>query len=591
MEDVDTSDSKTVSSSISTKPVALGRKESIPAEDTDGYPSKDTDGIPTETTPLVGDSSQGLSGVFAWQKELLEEFGWELLGLLSCAQHVTKGFVHGFCMAAFAFIMKRYSVDASRMGIYQGVVQLPWALKPALGILSDACPIGGYTRKPYLIAATTIGVIALATLAVMRDALKVDQVVMLLFCCSLYASTVDLLTEAVYASALRAKPSHGPSLLSFVWGGMTVAGIAATLLSGGILSHTSPWVIYAVAIPFAGLIIVPIMLNWAKEPCLNREQISEQRARVWEQKMAVMLAFVMMAATAVLATSGMHFTIRQNAMVSAFVGSIVLMAFSVSLNPVIAKVNAFSLIQAATHVSLGGSSFYFMTDTKEQYPAGPHFTNEFYTISLPLCGAMFSLLGIYAYNRTAGAWTYRAMYMIGGLLGTIAALSDCVFFSRLNVSWGVNDHIFVLGSSSIQSVLGQWLWMPSVVLLSQLCPKGMEAIMYANLAGCHNLGNTLAANFGAALLEAGHVKPDGSKDEGHQFDNLWMVAFVAALMPLLSIVLVPWFIPNKLNTEKIFDDPNQPANEGSLLQQWGCDPKVDRTADSEDETAEDSRQQ
>ncbi len=43
--------------------------------------------------------------------------------------------------------------------------------------------------------------------------------------------------------------------------------------------------------------------------------------------------------------------------------------------------------------------------------------------------------------------------------------------------------------------------MPGVVILSQLCPPGMEATMYALLAGCHNLGNSISANLGAYMLQ------------------------------------------------------------------------------------------
>ena len=38
--------------------------------------------------------------------------------------------------------------------------------------------------------------------------------------------------------------------------------------------------------------------------------------------------------------------------------------------------------------------------------------------------------------------------------------------------------------------------------MSQLCPRGMEATMFALLAGCHNLGATISSNFGAVPRRA-----------------------------------------------------------------------------------------
>lgn len=55
---------------------------------------------------------------------------------------------------------------------------------------------------------------------------------------------------------------------------------------------------------------------------------------------------------------------------------------------------------------------------------------------------------------------------------------------------------------------------PGVVILSQLCPPGLEATMYALLAGCHNLGGTIASATGAWVLQVLEVQPAGAKDKG-----------------------------------------------------------------------------
>merc|ERR1719377_313555 len=108
------------------------------------------------------------------------------------------------------------------------------------------------------------------------------------------------------------------------------------------------------------------------------------------------------------------------------------------------------------------------------------------------------------------------MYVVGNVLYCFCSMFDIVFYLRLNKQWGMNDHFFVLGSSAFQTVLGTWLWMPSTVIMSQLCPKGMEATMFALLAG---------------------------------FQNLWIASLVSCVLPAISILLVPWFIPDKRQTE------------------------------------------
>jgi len=96
----------------------------------------------------------------------------------------------------------------------------------------------------------------------------------------------------------------------------------------------------------------------------------------------------------------------------------------------------------------------------------------------------------------------------------------------------------------------------------------MEAIMFALLAGCHNLGATISNNLGAVLIEWLEITPNGSDDESEKFKNLWIASLVACVLPTMSIVLVPSFIPDKMQTEKILDDEDMPANYGSFWRWW-----------------------
>merc|ERR1719424_603674 len=215
---------------------------------------------------------------------LQAEFGGQLLGFLFFSQHLTKGFVHAFVGAGGQYIFKEYSINAARVGVYSGVMMLPWALKPVIGLLSDFVPIFGYAKSPYIAIATIIGTAALSTIGAMRHALTIEHFVMLGFCISLYASTVDLLTEAAYSKVLRAKPKQGPALLSYVWGGLTVMGAIAIIASGYILVHASPWTLYQIGALPASFVLFPAIMNWLKEPCLTDEQIREQRAKICAQR-------------------------------------------------------------------------------------------------------------------------------------------------------------------------------------------------------------------------------------------------------------------------------------------------------------------
>lgn len=112
----------------------------------------------------------------------------------------------------------------------------------------------------------------------------------------------------------------------------------------------------------------------------------------------------------------------------------------------------------------------------------------------------------------------------------------------------------------------QWQWMPQVVILSFMCPKGMEATMFALLAGCHNLGMTIAANFGALVLHLVHCNPRGEANEGHQFNNLWVAALISCILPLAVVIFLFKLIPEREQNENLLTDNS--VTSGSLWHRW-----------------------
>jgi hypothetical protein len=291
------------------------------------------------------------------------------------------------------------------------------------------------------------------------------------------------------------------------------------------------------------------------------EETRLSRQNLLEQKEACMLCILMFLGTLTLTYLGIAFdSVEVNAVAALTLAVIMLVAFSLVLRPVVAKVNAFFLIQTSLGFSIGGAAFYFYTDTPEQYPEGPHFSMEFFSSVLGTVGSLCSLVGIYSYQKYMRNWTYQRLLMMTNIVLSLLSITDVVMFTRLNIRLGLPDHAFVLGSSVLTTVVGQWMWMPGVVILSQLCPKGMEATMYALLAGCHNLGNTIASNCGALVLQWVGCEPSGQPGESHQFDKLWVASALSTVLPMFTLVLLPWLIPDARQTDKLLDEDERKAN-------------------------------
>merc|ERR1719420_841662 len=105
------------------------------------------------------------------------------------------------------------------------------------------------------------------------------------------------------------------------------------------------------------------------------------------------------------------------------------------------------------------------------------------------------------------SWRYHSLFVFANLLMCGTSLLGLLVYTRYNLSIGVPDTFFVMGTMGAWAIVHMWMWIPGVVLLSQLCPKGVEATMYALLAGCHNLGLTVASYIGACMLKVLHISP------------------------------------------------------------------------------------
>jgi folate/biopterin transporter len=536
------------------------------------HEAKETDGLLTEKECQRHESYDLTFGMKGFLENLNQHFGHKLLWLLFASQFLLKGFTLEMIGKAEPYIFALYSVPATNMQVYQGVIRLPWAVKPIIGLVSDLVPVYGYNKAPYMLTASILGVVSLFCVGMTTEyTLALAVLVACFTVIQLQASTADLLTEAKYAERIRQIPQQGPALLSYVWSGMTVGSLFAVVLSGVVIGKLGPRAVYIIAAIPAGIILVPLALNYLEESPLSSIEVAEARQRFMAQGETIFLCALMLFATfslmalVMLDASNSPGTIAVCAVVIAL---IILVGFSVTLSPMIAKVNAFALIQTSLSLSTSGAAFYFYTDTAEQYPEGPHFSPFFYNSVLGLVSAVVSLFGIYSYQRWMSQWTYRNILLVTNIAYTVISIPDIIFFMRLNVQWGLDDHVFVLGASVAQSIIFQWQWMPQVVILSNLCPRGMEATMYALLAGCHNLGNSIASYCGAWLLARLGVTPNGSVGESDKFENLWKASAVSMVLPFFVIIALFWLYPNQKQTEKLIDEDENSATAGSLWRHW-----------------------
>jgi hypothetical protein len=124
-------------------------------------------------------------------------------------------------------------------------------------------------------------------------------------------------------------------------------------------------------------------------------------------------------------------------------------------------------------------------------------------------------------------------------------MTTLLLVTHANRALGIDDQWFSIGDTMILTVIGQIAYMPLLVLCARLCPRGVEATLFALLMSITNLAGILSKEGGALLT---HLL--GITDRN--FDNLWLLVIITNLSTLLPLLFLNWLPAD--STES--DDPN-----------------------------------
>lgn len=610
--------------------------------------------------------------IFVWlkcknMKELKSALGTGLFLFIIIAQHISKGFIfgggsEGFIGRPIEFLFQSYggldNLNAQQIQLYKTVAMTPWSLKSIIGMLTDTIYICGYNKLPYIFITMLLAILSCVTLPTIWP---VNPVIItgLFFFIYLFASTTDLLTEAMYSQKITQKPKKAADIVTFVWVGIYIGQIMSTVIVGLLLDSIAPHLIYYIPVPFIIFMLYTVYNNWMGDKMhINEsndnntkylvtlpEKIEEDsdtnkkveyihnpfhylwfryvsdndEDNVYSADGAVLIddkndtssieiilssssssssdeddnskenvtikknkkiktptigininkiekewrCFLLAAYIGILSITTSIMAICQvdtlYLTIVSFTGAIIMIiGFNVLIEKTTARIQTFSIIQNMLGLSIGGASFFFFTDNAEQYPEGPHFSKKFYVIVLGVVGSICSIIGSMTYLSFMKHWNYRTVFLFNNVIYILVGLLNVVFYKRLNLLIGIPDTVFILGAETIIVIVAQWTNMPMTTMMSQLCPKGMEATMFALLAGSSNLGSSLSQYQGAWLLHILNIKPRGMIGESAQFENLWIASLIATLLPFVTIIFIPFLIPNKYQTDNLLkiDDEN-----------------------------------
>lgn len=409
----------------------------------------------------------------------------ELWGILTV--YFVQGIL-GLARLAVSFFLKEdLGLNPAQMSALTGIAALPWVIKPIFGFMSDSLPIFGYRRRPYLILSGLLGSIVWIMLGTIVDAPWSATVSLLLISLSVAISDV-IVDSLVVERARKESLEKAGSLQSLTWGTSTLGGLITAYLSGWLLQRLSNQTIFVITAVFplivtmvAGLITEnPVNQNYANKTDSKKFPIKQHSQELWK-------AF------------------KQKSI----------------LFPVI-----FVFIWQATPNA--DSAFFFFTTNELGF--GPEFLGL-----VRLVTSVAALVGIGLYQKFLKTVPFRRILGWSIVISSGLGMTMLLLVTHTNRMIGISDRWFSLGDSLILTVMGEITFMPILVLSARLCPKGIEATLFALLMSILNLSGLISHELGALLTQWLRITQTN-------FDSLWILVIItnlSTLLPLPFLGLLP----------------------------------------------------
>lgn len=404
----------------------------------------------------------------------------ELFAILTV--YFVQGILNLSRLAVSFFLKDDLGLAPAEVAALTGLAAFPWVIKPLFGFLSDGFPLFGYRRRPYLIISGLLGCAAWVSMAtfVQTPWLAAGMIIL----SSLSVAISDVIVDSVVVERAREESlDQVGSLQALTWAVSAVGSLVTAYLSGWLLEEFSTRVVFGVTACFP-LLVSAIALLIIEQP---RPSVS----------------------------------IRET---TANIGGQIKILWQTMRQKTILLPTMFIFIWQATPSA--DSAFFFFATNELNF--NPEFLGR-----VRLATSLAALLGIGIYQKFLKQVSFRNMLGWSTVISAVLGMTTLLLVTHANRSLGIGDRWFSLGDNLILTVVGQIAFMPVLVLSARLCPKGVEATMFALLMSIWNLAGLLSHELGALLTQWLGVTESN-------FDRLWLLVTITNVSTLLPLIFVKW---------------------------------------------------
>jgi folate/biopterin transporter len=437
----------------------------------------------------------------------------------------------GLARLAQTFLLKdTLHLGPAEMAALTGLFTLPWTVKPIYGFISDGFPLFGYRRRSYLVVAGLVGCLSYTALgadfwnmlepyaassAAVADATVAAGVssagwlgrhvshlqgtIAALILSSACIAFSDVVADGIVVQRTRESddPKVAGGLQSLCWGSAALGGLISAYFSGSLLEIMGPREVFQITAVLP-LLVATIALFVDEKP-------------VWEQ-------------SKLHDASALHGVEGVKPVQADGIQEQVSALWSAIKQPAIWRPALFIFLWQSTPTG-DSAMLYFMTN---DLGFGPEFLGRARLIS-----AASTLVGVWGYQKFLRSVPIKDILFWTTVASAPLGMIQLLLITHANRDIGIPDGAFILGDDVVLSILGEFAFLPTLVLAARLCPPGVEAVLFATLMSIFNGASTVGTEVGAALTKYLSITESN-------FDNLALLNVICSLSCLYPLVFIGW---------------------------------------------------
>ena len=378
------------------------------------------------------------------------------------------------------WFMTTLEIEVAHIGFMMSTAAIPWTLKPLYGLVSDTFPIAGLRRKPYIITCNLLCAALWCVLSV------TEQTQTTVLVCLVAIQLVTCFADVMYDAAMVAlsqdeEGDQAGEFQSLCWAWRSGGAFVAAGAGGVALHYTTPQTVFALQTVPPLLLVLTATLLFTEAPCRTAP---------------------------VSATTSLRRIVDAASL------------------PGLWKPAVFVFVFAATPGS-GTAWFYYMVNELHFSP------NIMGILACIRHGSM--MVGAILYRRYCRGVPFRRFFGCLVLASSMLSLTPLVLLYHWNRAVGISDLFFVSGDDVFLAALGQVAMMPCLVLAAKLCPKGIEASLYATFVSTINVAGIVSEYLGSSLTLLIGI----SHADFGQMDVLILICSASSLIPLCFLCFLP----------------------------------------------------